>query len=210
MTTGDEPMLPQPSGDNAPMISGRGTRIIVEARYAYLAGNLMELLHYLSPEQAQHFSHEMARRAIILARKALSSIDPPEYAETIMELAEECLTLGTEEAAERMLDAMREANCDPRVFYDFYPRESGTLNAMFQMLGQIVAGHIYMSQAPDKVQGAVCYDQAKFMESLTPYPKTLNGEVYDPPDEAVKRWQLETAWAILHGRPLPPFPEYTL
>jgi hypothetical protein len=47
MTSGDEPMLPHSHDDNAPMISGRGTKVIADARGAYLAGNLRALLEHL-------------------------------------------------------------------------------------------------------------------------------------------------------------------
>jgi hypothetical protein len=55
MTTGDEPMLPRPADDNAPMISGRGTKVIADARGAYLAGNLKALLTQMDELQKQRF-----------------------------------------------------------------------------------------------------------------------------------------------------------
>jgi hypothetical protein len=51
MTTGDEPMLPRPTDDNAPMISGRGTKVIADARGAYLAGNLRALVEQMDVPQ---------------------------------------------------------------------------------------------------------------------------------------------------------------
>jgi hypothetical protein len=55
MTTGDEPMLPQPTDDNAPMISGRGTKVIADARGAYLAGNLIALIDQMDNTEWRQF-----------------------------------------------------------------------------------------------------------------------------------------------------------
>src|SRR5687768_9152199 len=64
VTTGDEPMLPQPADDNAPMISGRGTKIIADARGAYLAGNLRALISHLNEMQQLRFRQAFVRQAI--------------------------------------------------------------------------------------------------------------------------------------------------
>jgi hypothetical protein len=52
MSTGDEPGLGR-EHDNAPMISGRGTNILVSARGAYVVGNLHALINHLD-EVKQH------------------------------------------------------------------------------------------------------------------------------------------------------------
>src|SRR5689334_8070813 len=49
--SGNEPQLERDDSDHAPMISGRGTKIIVSARGAYEAGNLRALIEMMEPDQ---------------------------------------------------------------------------------------------------------------------------------------------------------------
>src|SRR5262245_18471533 len=60
MTTGDKPQLGGQTYDNAPMISGRGTQIIVSARGSYVAGNIDAMIGMRNDEQQKRF-----RRAVI-------------------------------------------------------------------------------------------------------------------------------------------------
>src|SRR5688572_29488015 len=71
MTTGDEPMLPQPGDDNAPMISGRGTKVIADARGAYLAGNLEALIDAMTEDQQQRFRLAIWSEAFNILRALL-------------------------------------------------------------------------------------------------------------------------------------------
>src|SRR5262245_5105766 len=74
MTTGDEPALPQPADDNAPMISGRGTKIIADARGAYLAGNLRVLTELMTSEQSKRYREVVLDQAIAIMRACLSTL----------------------------------------------------------------------------------------------------------------------------------------
>src|SRR5688572_3075884 len=70
MTADDlSPMLPQLAADNTPMISGRGTKIIVDARGAYLAGNLAALAEQLNETQQQVFRLALIRLAVGYAER---------------------------------------------------------------------------------------------------------------------------------------------
>src|SRR5207247_1391707 len=75
------PMLSQPAevsaaptpradlghADLSPMISGRGTQIIVDARGAYLAGNLRALIRLLDAPRQLRFRRALLRQALSYA-----------------------------------------------------------------------------------------------------------------------------------------------
>jgi hypothetical protein len=63
MPTGDEPQLSSSQSDDAPMISGRGTAVIVTARGAYTAGNLDKLIEMLDERQQFEMQRIFARHA---------------------------------------------------------------------------------------------------------------------------------------------------
>jgi hypothetical protein len=72
MTTGDEPMLPQPGDDNAPMISGRGTKVIADARGAYLARNTDSLIALMSDDQRQRFHNAVIQQVMLLVQRHMA------------------------------------------------------------------------------------------------------------------------------------------
>lgn len=79
MTTGDEPQLggqalDNAHGDNSPMISGRGTRIIVSARGAYVAGNLRALIEMMNDEQRWLFRLALLRQLLAAGRENLTLV----------------------------------------------------------------------------------------------------------------------------------------
>jgi hypothetical protein len=63
MTTDDSPALGGRSDDNAPMISSVQTRVIADARGAYLAEDGSALFDHMSPAQMLRFKQEMIRLA---------------------------------------------------------------------------------------------------------------------------------------------------
>ena len=65
------PMLSQPATDNAPMISGRGTKIIADARGAYLARNLDGLIEHMDETQRQRLTDAFIHQVVIFARRLL-------------------------------------------------------------------------------------------------------------------------------------------
>src|SRR5688572_259845 len=72
MTTGDEPMLPN-SSDNSPMISSVLTRVIADARGAYLAGNLKALWDHMNPGQQLRFRQELTRQALYFVDQLITA-----------------------------------------------------------------------------------------------------------------------------------------
>lgn len=68
MTTGDEPQLGGQALDNSPMISGRGTQIIVSARGAYVAGNTEALIKLMTDDQLILFKQITIRHNLSIFR----------------------------------------------------------------------------------------------------------------------------------------------
>src|SRR5688572_13658654 len=115
MTSGDEPQLGGQDHDNAPMISGRGTKIIVDARGAYLAGNLKALIESMD-ETKRHLyrlallSHELwwAEELIGYLRSSNLSSEVMQLLMTLermLPLANEWLSLPTQDNAEAILSS---------------------------------------------------------------------------------------------------------
>jgi hypothetical protein len=63
MTSGDEPQLGGQASDNAPMISGRGTKIIVSARGAYETRSVGALIRLMEDNQLLAFKQTVVRHA---------------------------------------------------------------------------------------------------------------------------------------------------
>src|SRR5687767_1631580 len=87
MTTDDlSPMLSQPTdADNALMISGRGTKIIADARGAYLAGNLRGLVGHMEEDQQAKLRAAILRQGLYYLENAL----PPSYLSCLQLLREQ-------------------------------------------------------------------------------------------------------------------------
>jgi hypothetical protein len=75
MTDDLSPMLPQPIDDNAPMISGRGTKIIADARGAYLAGHLGGVIGRLEEIQQHTFRQAALNFMLWYADQAFQHLD---------------------------------------------------------------------------------------------------------------------------------------
>jgi hypothetical protein len=71
----DAPSLGGQSEDNAPMISSVQTRIIADARGAYLVGNLDALIDLLNHEQQMHFRRLIVHHAIEVIDVLTASAD---------------------------------------------------------------------------------------------------------------------------------------
>src|SRR5689334_3959484 len=105
MTTGDEPMLPQPADDNAPMISGRGTKIIADARGAYLAGNLRVLIQMMNESQQLRFRKVLVQQ-ILRQLEQHESIDEGTPAQDAISLLHHWLDFPGTSAAETVLSTL--------------------------------------------------------------------------------------------------------
>ena len=188
MATGDEPMLSQPADDNLPMISGRGTKIIADARGAYLAGNLDALIKQMDEAQLARFHRSLIRQVISLTRELPT--ERPEHIRLAqyIRLAEFWL--------------VEPINANPSRVYP--PVLPGWHDNMLEDFAKVVDNAGNLSSA------------AYYARTWAQYISQPTGSLL--PVEAEKRekiirnvrtgyrWQIEAAWAILQGKEPPSLP----
>lgn len=178
--SGDEPMLPQPADDNAPMISGRGTRIIADARGAYLAGNLRALVEHMDEYQNRRLKQRVVQQLIFL-------IESSEFAElpllcSYLQAVQSWVNNPTEEVAAAISDltiglhTLAPSPCVSAVGFLIRLAASNPYSL-------IMANGCYASIAGHKASIA----------SLAILTNPFG------------RWQVEAAWAILQGKEPPTF-----
>jgi hypothetical protein len=107
MTTDDSPALGGQAPDDAPMISSVQTRVIADARGAYLAGNLDALIGHMGTEQQRQF-----RRALVeMALYYLEPLSPEQwdspYRTPSVEVARAFLAARTSESIRAAIEASR-------------------------------------------------------------------------------------------------------
>lgn len=191
MTSGDEPMLSQSADDNAPMISRRGTKIIADARGAYLAGNFDALIKMLDEAETRYFNLGCLERLTDLAheqmavstgglsdreRRALSAL----YAYFRDPSSQSGDTLRTALAAER--------------YVPFDVQDVQVRDYVIAMLGltAMQTGSVYHAYAPIlhhiiKITGRV------------PYREQIKAQL------GLGQWKLDSAWAVLQGKTPAPY-----
>jgi hypothetical protein len=194
MTTGDEPRLGGQTDDNSPMISGRGTKIIADARGAYITGNLQGLADHMTDEQRLVFQQTLVRMALDAHRADLiyaGQNGEPEILEFVREM-DAWLEHPTEENVQR-LNERKASNGDlfdqgtvPRTyalhpfsyrlntFWDLKGSYRDVLRLSFKISALFPTG----DQRGNKPHEAVLYDE-------------------------LEHWYLDVAWALLRGRPIP-------
>lgn len=197
MTTGDEPQLGGQALDHAPMISGRGTRIIVSARGAYVAGNIDALIGKLNQEQQKRF-----RRAVI--EQALA------YGDKVANY--EVMRVVLREIRQWLADADEARMLYLELLLQSY-EERGDLSDD-EYLTSRVAERIFQCAIESNLAQAVRYS----MEAARYHADVMlirQGEwnprgIYPSVGRAIwlaRRWQIEAAWALLQGRGIPPLDE---
>lgn len=186
MTTGDEPMLsqPQPGDDNAPMISSVETRAIADLRGAYLAGNLRALIERMDEAQQFRFRQAMVKLGLWLHDQAVfrRESDPPP-SEPFFDVFYDLIEQWSQQPSEAIVERIR-ALLFPRNTFVCFP----------------VVWHYVLGRLVEPLDHARLYSTAQEVLELG------RDWVYDPPLEvtaaeqrAVQQWQLDAAWAILHG-----------
>jgi hypothetical protein len=195
MTTGDEPMLPQPSDDNAPMISGRGTKVIADARGAYLAGNLQALIERMDEEQQLRFRKAIAQQTIYYLRQEIHDENSVEF--RFLQCVENWIQHGGNDTADEPLQFMIDAGVvlvEPDEPMDYF--EGLTVEA------RLALNVVYVMIEP--------------IEYITDYPLYLavpRLEIHpinqhNSREWILRRWQVESAWAIFTGRTLPSLDDF--
>lgn len=203
MVTDDEPMLPQPSGDNAPMISGRGTKIIADARGAYIVGNLRALIGQMTEMQQLQLRQTIVRQLLMLSERVFNPLIESDWLTTseayyyVRALVEQWLVLPNTDAIIHGVIERQEA------LYDEADNFGGDwpLSLAIACARMITAPLIEVVASSSLTVGEL----AQFEQA--PTTPTENFSVVKTARRAMYRWQLDAAWSILQGRQPPPFPE---
>lgn len=169
---------PQPDGqdqDNAPMIKGRGTKVIVSARRAYKARSLRRLESAMSPDLCLTCKRAMISHVLAAVR---DRIEPLNDVSECLRTLDRWLAEPTAEHLERLREASRQAQPASREARSF------------RYLCEVMAS-------------ASTHASAGFESVLRNYvPRTYPYGVEMA--TYLNDWCIEAAWALINGKPLPP------
>ena len=203
MPTGDEPQLggqdfDNAQGDYSPMISGRGTQIIVSARGAYVAGNLRALIDAMNQQQHRQFHQAVIAQALWYLERivnsenaALLSVleeikrwlqdhDPAHLTNARTDLAAGQVNAGELVRVEEIAYSIIECAAD---FHSAYAAaEFAELAAHTRVIAEMRGGHLNLQQERRPIKEAIWLAQ---------------------------RWQIEAAWALLQRRAIPPLETFS-
>jgi hypothetical protein len=181
----DSPALGGRSDDNAPMISSVQTRVIADARGAYLAGNLDALITRMSDEQTNSFKHAIVQWAWAQTIGTRAESGEIRLSSPEMHEAGRCIERWLEHPSAGHLQDIEQA-LETLDWFD----EPDQL--MFDFVEAIVSIAARTS--------AFTVDGLPFMEAgISPAHESHLQTI-------IRQWHLDVAWAILQGRHLPPYP----
>ena len=205
MINDNSPMLSQPALDNAPMISGRGTRIIANARGAYLARNLDGIVQHMQPEQHQRFRHEVLHQGLRYARIVFQNVEQFAYGMRFADAVERWLIDPSAEHA-AAVDDLQQREPDPPIDPETGSPQYGIFDvALFYLTWTIHPD----TETADAASYAASIAR---MAGITEYRgEVISSEIFEAAGRSAeadaREWQVESAWAILHGRQPPSLPE---
>jgi hypothetical protein len=192
MTTrpsGDEPSLGGQPHDNAPMISGRSTKIMVSARGAYQTRNIRALIDLMTDDQRRIHKLAVHRQIFDLFRPYIEAeIEQGLHHSDFMRAIDRWLNDPSDAHRRRIKEVQQssgESPGTPMYFHDL-------LGAMLDDRSSYYCNYILgvISAAFDWVDN---YDA-----------------VYSALYARMENFHLEAAWAILHERAIPPFGGFDL
>jgi hypothetical protein len=189
MTSGDEPMLPQPNDDNAPMISGRGTRVIADARGAYLAGNLTALIKHMDEAQQARFENAILRQSVTYAEWVARDDSAPESLPRRLNAAVLNWLEKREEQSWAVADALYREALPPHDLQNYEDlitaREAATMCLEVAVMEEMTLEWLARAivQSADEYIG--------------------DADIWTAYRRNTPAWQIEAAWAILQGKEPP-------
>lgn len=212
MTTGDEPALSQSDPDNAPMISGRGTKIIADARGAYLAGNLRALTELMTSEQVQRYRTVVLDEAIAVMRAFLSTLgltDPSAHP-ALSALARLMAAPDSTSVGETLscffhperVPEHHAAMLASTVSDDTIATVAGTIMPFVSMIRSTTPLGFEQSMW---VVLAMAGQRLRERGYLTEYWWAGMNITTQQVHAHVQRWLIDAAWAVLIGKPIPSF-----
>jgi hypothetical protein len=189
MTADDlSPMLSQPADDNAPMISGRGTKVIADARGAYIVRDLRGLLWRMDDRQILRFREAFVRQAVGYAERQIDFSEHPNERDSL---------------------ALIHAWLDQPTGLETHFFAPDSLEDHLSRYAARFRFHQATSQH--------AYYALRVIHALTIRTVGLAAwqPVFIAPPNATRthqqiahRWQIEAAWAILQGKQPPPIPAH--
>src|SRR5688500_8594422 len=122
MASSDEPQIGGQATDNSPMISSVVTKVIADARGAYLAGNLGALWDRMNEDQRRVFQRGLVRQALWYAERLLPPDTEHQVQRACLDAVQRWLEDGSAASAEGMLAAREQLYLgDPYNDYDIPP-----------------------------------------------------------------------------------------
>lgn len=198
MPTGDEgdlsPMLSQPRADNSPMISGRGTKIFVTMRGAYVAGNLDRLVEGMeTDEQITVFKQALIRQIIWAGNLSLDGVDESATAYSQFTAVSEWLADPSPANQQKV----------STLYYNLpvYEPEGiyyTVLETAFRFMGRIIITDS-LRMAADAANFCTNTLLGRSRRGIFTHNPNIHQEAY--------QWRIDVAWALLRDAELPPLPE---
>jgi hypothetical protein len=209
MTAGrsdDEPMLSQPNDDNAPMISGRGTKVIADARGAYLAGNLKALIEQLDEVQRLRFRQIILFKMFAVMEEWLALQGNNPYTTAFEHLRSEPNLENAQSLVQLLVDteAVRYASAPVGSPWTHFTYSADT---HWSLLIEIAS-----PAASESIDGIflggldlIIWSAGEILRSQGYTDNYLASLSSTQIHTMVDQWQLEVAWFILQGKVPPPF-----
>ena len=198
MTTGDEPMLPQPADDNSPMISGRGTKIIADMRGAYLAGNLAALIQHMDETQQSRFKTAMLKQPIVYAEWWARHLPLDILARLLNAASLRLLDHPSDQNradVEQLIQRVR--SVDNRILDEAEEYELLGANVTAEFAADFC---LAMDEMPDMP----LEHKADYL-IIIPTNYLAYADIWTNFGKTTRAWQIEAAWAILQVHETPPF-----
>jgi len=199
VTTGDEPMLPQPADDNSPMISGRGTKIIADMRGAYLAGNLAALIQRMNETQQLSFKTAMLKQPIAYAEWWARNLPPDTPARQLNAAALRLLN----QPSEHNRAELEEASLNPHFVDNLTLAQAGERELLAANVSAQFAAEFCLI-IDDEMSDVPLEEKADWFVTIAD-TYLAYADVWTIFLKTTRAWQVEAAWAILQGKEPPSY-----
>jgi hypothetical protein len=195
MTTDNSPALGGRSDDNAPMISSVLTRVIADARGAYLARNLDALIGLMDPAQKLQFNHTVVQLSFDYVLPVITDMPDSErnYPELLeaMNIVRQWLQQPDEALLQGLVSLFRED--DFVLLYSY--NETSAHSLLEGMCDPYGYGNASMQHA---LGGIICAQKCTYAQYNYAHDREIAARL--------DQWCLELAWSLIQNKKLPPPP----
>jgi hypothetical protein len=194
MTPDDlSPMLSQPAdADNAPMISGRGTKIIADARGAYLAGNMYALFDLMNEEQRCQFNRGCLKHLIDLAYREIVAHGITDREQRVFD----AFYAGFQDSADNDIRELLRTEGYVLSIQRRGGEGEPIRDRIIRVIGRclIISGSTPIYSAFGQILSEIRWNVGN-----------VSSQTAREYQKALLQWELDSAWGVLHGRPPMPF-----